>query len=483
MPNMTRKQQRLATRGDRVETLDDEAVFDAIVTNVTKTSHVKKVTKDHYEQWWRWLKQHPLKGIKISKKIDDLTWVGKYAKQVQKFIGDKYAGKVPGRETLYAPNTKKIHLTALAHVLLAIDKDKFKEFTRPLWNESLQIAVTNEEEKEENTMTESERKNWVCFSELETRRDAMIKEWKKDEKNTRTEKARKHHMYSLILAFNTYIPPLRLDLLEMEIWKEQKPPPAQGVNAYLWQKKKGSWTIVINHDKVTHHGEKINLPRAEFDIEKDIPGVTKGKAMNDLINASLKVWKRDYVLMQVRDKNTPMRQSGYDSALKWMFKGRSPKQNILRKSFVNHFYGKMISTKLKKQMAERMRHSVEVAMRDYFKVEAVEMCENVEFEEPEPEPEARPIEIAKAPAKEKRKKVEPTRRTYFNPRDYAKKYREKHKDKLEKQRKENYQDEDKKFKLLRAKHVWGANHGYVRTVRQSTIDKYELKQDKDGTWF
>jgi hypothetical protein len=35
-----------------------------------------------------------------------------------------------------------------------------------MWDPALKIAVQDEEEKEDDEMTEDERKNWICFADL-----------------------------------------------------------------------------------------------------------------------------------------------------------------------------------------------------------------------------------------------------------------------------------------------------------------------------
>ena len=456
----------------RVELLDDPVKFNNIVTNQKNINALTKKVQSDYMSWYNWLLDHPYKGIvvPIKSKKTDITWVGDHYQDMIDFVKEFYSGIIPKERNgdgvkKYQPNTLKIMLNALSHILLAIDKNKFKEITRPLWNQSLKIAITHEDKNEENQMSKSEQKNWICFADLQKRRDEMIELWNKDKRNIKLESSRKAHMYSLILAVNTLIPPLRLDWIGMKIWNKQEPPPKIGADAYLWQQRKGEWSIVINHDKVTHHSEKIKLGRAVFDISKEIPGVTQGARLNQMISESLRIWPREFVLQSVRNPQMPMEATGYTASLKFMFKPKSPSQNILRKSFVNHYYP-LVNTSIKKQIAERMRHSVEVAMRSYIKdcKDGDDVLENVQVVKKEGS-------TAKLAVKKS---------TYFDAKAYAKKYREENKEKLKAKRKEKY--DQKKKEILRKKQVFSANAGYVKTVKQSTVDKYNLKQDDNGVW-
>lgn len=73
-------------------------------------------------------------------------------------------------------------------------------------------------------------------------------------------------------------------------------------------------------------------------------------------------------MLQAIKTKQPMGVTSYDSALREMFKPRAPRQNLLRKAYVNHWYRKELSFGKQKQIAERMRHSVNVALGSYRKV-------------------------------------------------------------------------------------------------------------------
>ena len=63
-------------------------------------------------------------------------------------------------------------------------------------------------------------------------------------------------------------------------------PPA-GKENYLWEEKPGQWSIVINHDKIEGKREARDLPRQIFRLADEIPGVTDGHMLNEIINQSL----------------------------------------------------------------------------------------------------------------------------------------------------------------------------------------------------
>ena len=104
----------------------------------------------------------------------------------------------------------------------------------------------------------------------------------------------------------------------------------------------------------------------------DVPGVTDGRRLSAILSKSLEVEPRNYVLIGIRSKQC-MRASAYGQALGEMFKPKKPLQNLLRKAYVNHTHRMKINgmelpeSKLK-AIADRMRHTVEVARGSYRKV-------------------------------------------------------------------------------------------------------------------
>jgi hypothetical protein len=69
----------------------------------------------------------------------------------------------------------------------------------------------------------------------------------------------------------------------------------------------------------------------------------------------------------------------------------------------------------------------------------------------------------------------------FNPSEYSKKYRDGHKDAIDKARKENYAKN--KNKILATKIIWHLNQNLSKQPRRASIDKYGLVQNTEtGHW-
>jgi hypothetical protein len=130
----------------------------------------------------------------------------------------------------------------------------------------------------------------------------------------------------------------------------------------------------MNYDKVENKRSKKELPRQIMNLEDDIKDVTDGSLLNKITNESLWHAPRNYVLIGIKTKG-PMGISSYDLALSEIFRPKKPRQNMIRKAYVNHWYravnGRELSEGKLKEIANRMRHSVNVARSSYKKINAV----------------------------------------------------------------------------------------------------------------
>lgn len=433
---------------EEVKKLDIPSRFNDITTGLKTMRSLKKHEKERYSVWWNYFKETG--SLKLPKQKNDILWVDKHWKTIEAYITANY-GQEDQKHSTY-----RNHLEGLANVLLAINKVKHKENVRHMFVTGLQLQKGLDEKQEDNELTESERKNFICFENIIEERTKLEEAWRKDIKNA------KLNMYHLILAFNSYIPPLRLNLIDMEIHRDRKEPPSNVETNYLWEKTPGKWHIVINYDKIEHRRVDKGLDREIFDLSDEIAGVTNGKKLNTIINDSLKALRREYVLVGVRSTHTPMGKSSYNKALSSVFSPRSPTQNIFRKSYINYWHNKKLPTSKLKEIARRQRHTLGVALSAYKKVDID--CDDVDVDGLEIKEK---IEIPKPVPKKKE--------DYFDPKKYAKEYREKHKTELDKKRKEQY--EKNKENILKNKMLWHLNKGLVAYPRQSSIEKYSLEYD------
>jgi hypothetical protein len=243
---------------------------------------------------------------------------------------------------------------------------------------------------------------------------------------------------------------------------------------------------VINKDKVSEKFDRFGLPKAIYDLKDDVPGVTDGDKLQKLINLSLQVWpnRESYSEPHLAHERVGL-QVGPQMAL--LPEATWPEHT---EAYVNHWYPK-VNTKNQKAIADRMRHSVEVARRAYIKADSALICalddpvmedQEVTLKVPAVLKEDKVV-VQKIKPKRQPAKIIVKKEEYFDPVDYGKKYRATNQATLKAKRQAKYQNEDNRFDLLRRKQVFALNAGYVKGVRKSTVTKYDLKQEDDGTWY
>lgn len=437
-----------STNSTFVKKLDDADTFESIITDVTISSDLISKDQERYNTLYNAFKN---KGI-IKSSRDNIKWIASKWKTIYKYILD-----------VYQSVTLRYYLEGLANILLAIDKDKYKEITRPMYNLGKSLQVEKDKERLEGVMTESELKNYVSYNDLVAERERLFNVWNDNLNN------KEANIYHLLLAVNTYLPPLRQNWNEMTLFKDTKPPPNDDIN-YLWEYKKDKWAIVMNYDKIENKRRANGKDREIFKLDDDIKGITNGKRLNDIIKLSLDYFPRDYVLVSPRlNGDKPMSPRNYDNILATIFNPKKPTTNILRKSYINYWHSEKISPKNKMEIARRMRHTLNVASSFYQKIntdDKKDISLDI-FELPK---------IKKSKPKVLKEVSKPVKVPY-NPVEYSRKYREENGEELNEKRRNDY--EMNKKAILRNKILRNLNNGLTSKPTQMTIDRYGLYYDDD----
>jgi hypothetical protein len=380
----------MAEERHTIKKLDSRERFDAIKTGILDANELKDNDRDRYRTWMNLISEDILPDPMDR---DLIFWVSRHHRAIKSFIDRAYGG---GNQSTY-----RAHLESLANVLLAIDKFKFRDTARDLFWQGIQLQRSINESNDENVMTPKDAANYIPYKRLVEARDYIGELWRADPDNL------KLNMYYLILALNTYIPPLRLDWADMTIYTGEEEPPKDIVN-YFWLPKN---TVVINSDKIEHTRKAKGLPRQLIRIDDEIPNITDGAKLVEIIRESLQVAPRKYILVSMV-LHGPMGR-GYDKALSDMFRPKNPRQNLIRRAYINHWYpmkidGRALTERQLKEIAIRMRHSVETARSQYMKIDAADVEEKEE--EPYAYIDRSPIRRSVAPdalfKKERRKLVE-----------------------------------------------------------------------------
>ena len=484
-----------------VKKLDDKTRFDEI-PQPPKTkptlAHQKEKVVERISVWYNVFKENKMIDVGTSK--NETSWIATSYDQIHKWILNTY-----GNEEIYKKNTLRNHLEGLANALLHIDKYKFKEIVRPMFNEALRVQKLIDVENEDSMLTDREVKNFVHYPEFVRERDRLREHLEANPND------RKTNIYHLILSLNTYIPPLRLDFVGCKFWPprvmdgrpitvteamRKKPVPTDSAKCFLQEYTEGQWAIVINQDKVSaFHKKKFQniqktlseadqkeYERFTYKLSDDIiqekPNflrITDGKELNKIINRSLKNWNRDYVLPAVKFNGEPMGETSYSVAFRTMFADpsnpREPTQNLVRKMYINHWYEYYnLSEGTKIQIALRMRHSTKIASKAYRKINVPDLQGNFEGYTPKQQPRV-------PPSMPRPIKTEP-----YNPKIYAQKYRNNpaNQPKIKAQRTKFY-DANKKL-ILAKKQINFLNKGFISKPVKKSIETYGLKLNEKGFW-
>jgi hypothetical protein len=450
----------------RLELIDDETKFNNLSTSIY-TSQLDSTSGAEYSSWFNYFKRQT---PNITTKKNVISWVGENYKTVEKYIYDTNVSNASpiSEDGKYKFNTVRNHLQTFCTILLRIDKHKFREYVRSHYKLSFEFGDKARELVQNQELSKRELENFITYHELVQKRNQLKDIFDKSKQLTNMNSI-KNHMAYLVLCLN-----LRLDFLDMEIWNTTKEPPINTTN-YLWMKDKDDMIIVINQDKVSHH-EKAKGTRGMYPLKNEIINkndikITDGHGLMIILNDSTSSLPRNHVLIKLKDYNPKSSEHLPDatynqSILKWAFKPRKPTQNTLRKSYINYFYN-LPNTNINdhKAIAYRMRHSYSTASENYVKL-------NID-------PDALPVitgsEVKLLPDKIPELNIKS--KQLFNPAEYSKKYRDTHKDEVDKARKANYIKN--KSHILATKIIWHLNQNLSKAPRKSSIDKYNLIQDPD----
>jgi hypothetical protein len=145
-----------------VKKLDDPIRFNKI-PEPPKTkptlAHQKEKVAERISVWYNVFKENEM--IPVGKTKNDTSWIAKNYDKIHKWITTTY-----GNEEMYSKNTLRNHLEGLANTLLHIDKYKYKEIVRPMFNEALVVQKKLDVENTESMLTDKEVKTLYIILRL-----------------------------------------------------------------------------------------------------------------------------------------------------------------------------------------------------------------------------------------------------------------------------------------------------------------------------
>ena len=456
--------------------IDNAEEFAKIPTGYTTKEGLATTDIMRYDRLYNALHQK----FKISTPQDNILWIGTHRLEIEKYITDYYS-EANGLN----PNSAGSYYNSLANILFHIDKNKYKTDCNRLIIKSKTRQIIADEQGNNGLLTEKQLQNYVSYSDLCAKRDIWIKRWfdlrpekkatipfKGKNKPIQSFELRQAIIFSLILACNTYVPPIRKNIEDMKFYYGNKNPEQKTQQNYVWRINQNHYTIVMNYDKVENSRIAKNAPREIFNLNIEMADsrgtpITNGKRLSELIEMSLEDFPRNYLLCNLTDDegNGPMSGSSFNNSLKIMFKPKAPTQNILRKAYVNFIYNhpdfRYMPHSFLESVARSMRHTVATAMRKYRKTNA---------------PEGNGIPVV-APVIEAQIVIPVDKKKRKSMAEIAKNYRLKNKDKVIESRKSYY--ENHKNDVLKRKIINNLNSQAQTQVQKKTIDKYGLKQNPE----
>jgi len=214
------------------------------------------------------------------------------------------------------------------------------------------------EHEKNNTQSESEIKYYRDHEYLVKLLDAI------DFQNISTVK--QHYEY-LLLAMLILQPPVRTSFYSTAKFIRKKVDNDKN-NNFIKINARGTGDpeiqYIINNDKVTN--------TKTYNINKDLSIIpVEDKRLINIIYTSYKALPRTY-LFEIIEKKQPLSNQQLTNYLRDITKSEGITFNMMRSSYVNYFYSKVVTTKDKEKLANKMRHSINAASTNYFKVTPIQ---------------------------------------------------------------------------------------------------------------
>ena len=276
---------------------------------------MQEYTKRYLETFSVWKNNIP--EIKVHD--NEYKWILKNHNKIYDYIKKTYTNL----------GTLKSHINVLGMMM--------KKFNKPLLYKKYSKESTdiNDEYKKSFEDQNHDIENFIPFKDIEKKRDEYKKLFENDKTNN------KLNLMYLILSLYTYQPPLRMNYDDMMI--VNKIP--DNDNNYMLNKN-GKYYVIINHDKISN-----KLGSATFELNDKL---------NDIINESLSLFPRKYILSTQNDGDKPINKQGFESLMKQMFKNQKISIVLLRSAYITHMYSKPnFTVRDKKELASKMRQTYE----------------------------------------------------------------------------------------------------------------------------
>ena len=289
----------------------------------------------------------------INKQIIKFKHVYKYRETIYNWLIDRNKKNEINNNTL----SKYIFMIGL----LILYYDPFNKNIRKETNNIIQFSNTLQSmyqtiKYDNNIIDISKTYKYTTYTDLVKQRN----EYKIKFDNIISYDKQNHniHMTYLKLCLNTYIPPLRLELLRMKYItvNDINDIPTDDVNYICLYDN--MYHIVINKDKVINkYGKQIY----KLDHDNNYMNCTE---LTNILNKSFLLFPREYIFVPYNKPNIYLNNVSYNHLI-------NANQNLLRQSYHTYYTNECnprLTNKEISDMCLKMRHSVSTANRIYNKI-------------------------------------------------------------------------------------------------------------------
>ena len=340
------------------------------------------------------------------------------------------------------------------------------------------LSKMSETSEKQNILNEQELKSFVPYQELLKIRQKLYNEWENNYENTALNKYKKpllriQNIKSLLLSMYTLLPPMRNEIMNLEVVTSEKE--GQTKKAAIFIKDSKNIFLYFNEKKKAHKPISFNI---NDPVIKSYSKENVDLLINNIIESLLEYPRLFLFINSTNDKYT---EKGLQKMLYELLNDKNIGVNSLRSSYVSYYLDKVNKNQLDR-IAFIMRTSTQMLYNNYFK--AVDNTPIKLSNERPPTPPPPLIKIIKlvtpTPAiikkltDDERKNKQQARAQYLH--DY---YNNKKDVLLTKARANDKKNYDSRMcrELNQGKLLF-------KTIRPSTIEKYKIKfNDKTNLYY
>ena len=257
-----------------------------------------------------------------------------------------------------ALSTKKNYLVSII-VILNSNKNKYKSLIET-YNEKIKsLQKTINDSYDENEKSDKQKENWLEYDDILKLLKTMKKETKplldKDELNKKEKDLIQQYLVIYLYSGKAF-PPVRNDFSNMKIVNEDFDMD-NTKNYFVVRKGKPPYFKLNEYKTAKYKGEQI-IPIKDMELRK-------------LINQWAKINGTGFLLVNLSN-DEPMTANGITKYLSKIFRKHFKKNvssSLLRSIYITNKYDNRLSTSEKKDLADKMGHSKNIAETVYNKVD------------------------------------------------------------------------------------------------------------------